>query len=153
MGINIGLSLFLWAAYFLAELPTADVSKSLLVVVTVFGFTFVIYVVWELQAHFPEIVVTKRNTIDGAELAIFNNDVVNLTDLEVELLKRQWISRSFATVPAHIDPSNRLFDVGDDARVSYDGGSKTVLIGSGQNETATFHFKVKELDTGFENYD
>ena len=30
---------------------------------------------------------------------------------------------------------------------------KTVLIGSGKNETATFHFTLDELDTGFEYYD
>jgi len=153
MGVNIGLSLFSLAVYSLTNLPTIDLVRAAILVLVVFLFTLCIYIVWELQAYFPDIHVRKRNTLEGAEIVITNDEVVDLTDLEVEIFSSAWVSKSSGRLPIPLDPSNRFFNIEGDTRVAYGGGVKTVLIGSGKNETATFHFKIEELDTGFEYYD
>lgn len=148
LGLTFVISLVSWAISPIFNLKIDDIGQGLILVCVAFVFVLVTRFTWEIQAYFPDIVVNKRNTSEGAEIVIFNNEAVYFTNLEVEIYKKTWISKlSRGIVPSMPDPSNRLFDIGTDTSVSYGGGIKTVLIGSGKNETATFHYKMQELSS------
>jgi hypothetical protein len=153
VGLTVVTTLFLFLVYALYNWSNIELVSSAIIAIDVFVFYFFIFLAWELQKHFPRIVVVKRNTMHGAELVITNKEVVDLTDLEVELYKRVWIPKEGAKLVFSIPPESRSFKVEGDPKIPYDGGIKVVLIGSGQNGTATFHLKDTELDTGFETTD
>src|SRR5215208_5956219 len=91
-GVNIFLSLVMWSLYALLSWPVVDVGRSALVIIFVFILTFAIYCVWEIRATFPNIRLEKRNTLHGAEILIWNNDVVDLTDLNVDIIQKTWVT-------------------------------------------------------------
>lgn len=158
MAVNLVLSAIAISAYFIVRHPTIDevlggeIVVAACILLLVFLLTFVIYILWEMQAVFPNIRLEKRNTYRGAELVIWNNEPLGLTELSVEILRKTWIARE-GTIRIPVDPDNRSLDLGGETIVSYGGGSKTVLVASDEGGNATFHTKTPKLDTGHEHYD
>ena len=150
-GINIILAVLMLLIYFLINLSTFDAKIALALVIFVFIWTFINYTIWEMQAIFVDVKIMKRNTMDGAEIVIWNNEIVDLVELEVQLLEMIWVTEAGGAVPIPIDPGNRFFDLRGFEKVSYGGGSKVVLLASGDGGNATFHMKTTELDTGHES--
>ena len=72
--------------------------------------------------------------------------------MDVEIFEKVWITRT-GSVPSRIRAGNRSLDLGTETQIRYHGGSKTVLVASGENENATFHTKAPEIDTAHEYYD
>lgn len=157
-GLSISTSLLGLLIYVLADLDSVDLVWSLLVIFFAFVLTFVNFVVWEMQAYFPNIAVQKRNTAEGAEIVITNCEVVDLTSLEIELYKKYYVTK-IAEPFSNVDPSNRFFYIDGDDKVSYGGGEKTILIGSGlgiglpMEYIPVFQLKMKEVESFFESYD
>lgn len=132
---------------------TFEIWQSVMVFLAMLLFTFSVFIVWELQFSFTQMIdIRKRNTMHGAIIEIWNNEVLDLTDLDVEIFEKKWITRT-GEFPSKIKPSSRSLDLGNENKIRYHGGVKTVLVASGQNENATFHSKEPEIDTAHEYYD
>ena len=157
MAVNLLLSAIAILAYFIVRRPRpgeifgGELVLAIWILLAVYIVTFFIYFIWEVQFVFPRIRLEKRNTKDGAHIVIWNNEILDLTDVDVELFERRWISKD-GSVRIPIDPQNRLFDLGNETKVPYDGGAKAVLLASAAQDEATFHLKTTELDTGHEYY-
>lgn len=153
MAVNLLLSLIAIVAYIIVrrvtigEILVGELVLAIWILLVVYTFTFSIFLIWEVQYIFPRMELEKRNTMDGAHVVIWNKEIRDLTDLDVELIGRKWISKD-GSVPIPIDPKNRLFDLGNETIIPYDGGAKTVLLASAEEHDATFHLKTKELDAG-----
>lgn len=152
LGVNIVVAIIMWAFYALYNWPVIDAARSSIIVLFVFVATFVIFSIWEIRAVFPNVRMEKRNTMHGAELLIWNDEVVDLTDLSVDIIQKTWISRE-GSVRIPIDPDKRSIDLGGRNIIAYSGGVKNILVGSGKEGNATFHTNPVDIDTGHEYFD
>lgn len=153
VGSYILMELVGFIVYMSLNYETFELWKSAIVFIAMLFFTFAVFLVWEMQYAFTQMIdIKKRNTMHGAVIEVWNNEVLELTDLDVEILDKVWITRT-GSVPSRIKAGNRSLDLGDESKIRYHGGSKIILVASGKNENATFHTKEPEVDTAHEYYD
>src|SRR3972149_8372479 len=99
MAVNLLLSAIAILAYIILRRPTpsevvgGELVLAIWILLAIYIVTFVIYFIWEIQFVFPRIKLEKRNTRDGAYIVIWNNEISDLTDVDIELFERKWISR------------------------------------------------------------
>jgi hypothetical protein len=89
----------------------------------------------------------------GAEIIIYNYEVSDLEDLDVEVFSKTAIMRNGVEIDIPVERNNRSFEIIGDKKVPYDQGTKGVLIASGKDNNALFHTQVPEPDTVYEHYD
>ena len=158
MAVNLALSAIAILAFLIVRKPTVndliggELVLAIWLMVAAYVVTLIPFIAWELQAVFPNLKVEKRNTMRGAKMVIWNNNVFDLTELSVEILQKTWVTRE-SKVRIPIDPNNRALDTGGDAIITYGGGSKTVRVASGEGKNANFHTKILDPDIGYEHYD
>ncbi len=120
---------------------TFEIWQSVIVFLAMLLFTFSVFIVWELQFSFTQMIdIRKRNTMHGAIIEIWNNEVLDLTDLDVEIFEKKWITRT-GVFPTKVKPSSRSLDLGNENKIRYHGGVKTVLVAVVKTKMRLFTLK------------
>ncbi len=150
IGINIISSAFAALMYSLFGWGALDIYRGLVILLFFSFLTFGIYTIWEMRAAFPVISVKKINHVAEARIIIENKELADLTDLSIELVEYKRVFLNEKEEEGTVSHEDRFFKIEGQRSISYDGGTKVVVIASGESGEA---FLGNMLETDYEYHE